>query len=315
MRFLSAAALSLAALPAMAEVPQVVTDIPPVHALVAQVMGDLGTPELLLEKGADEHDFQLRPSQMRGISDADLVVWIGPELTPWLDRAMAGSTAVSMKLLQAPGTVLQDMAEAHDHDDHADHEAPAEGENHDAHEGHDDHDDHGGLDPHAWLNPDNAVKWLDVIAGQLADLDPEHADRYRENAALAQSGIAAMDTEIKAQLAPVQNRGILTYHAAFGYFATHYGLTAVEALAMGDAAAPGAAGVAQITEEAKADSFACAFPEVQHAPGLLEQVVAGTTTKIGGALDPAGSSLDFGPAAYEALMRNIATTMVDCLAQ
>ena len=78
------------ALPALAEVPKVVTDIHPVHALVAQVMGDLGTPDLLLERGASEHDFQLRPSQAASLADADLVVWIGPELTPWLNRALDG---------------------------------------------------------------------------------------------------------------------------------------------------------------------------------------------------------------------------------
>ena len=47
--------------PALADVPQVQTDIPPVAALVAQVMGDLGTPGVLLDKGGDEHDMQLRP--------------------------------------------------------------------------------------------------------------------------------------------------------------------------------------------------------------------------------------------------------------
>ncbi|MBA4323571.1 MAG: zinc ABC transporter substrate-binding protein, partial [Rhodobacter sp.] len=76
------------ATPALAEVPKVVTDIPPVHALVAQVMGDLGAPELLLGRGADEHDFQLKPSQAGAVADSDLVVWIGPELTPWLDNAL-----------------------------------------------------------------------------------------------------------------------------------------------------------------------------------------------------------------------------------
>ena len=92
MRYIiSSAVASLACtLPAWAEVPKVVTDIHPVHALVSQVMGDLGAPVLLLERGASEHDFQLRPSQAADLADADLVVWIGPELTPWLDRALDG---------------------------------------------------------------------------------------------------------------------------------------------------------------------------------------------------------------------------------
>ncbi|MDD8023196.1 MAG: zinc ABC transporter substrate-binding protein, partial [Paracoccaceae bacterium] len=51
--------------PAMAAVPQVVTDIPAVQSLVAQVMGDLGTPAVLLDKGANAHSYQLRPSQAR----------------------------------------------------------------------------------------------------------------------------------------------------------------------------------------------------------------------------------------------------------
>ena len=91
MRYIISLLLTSLALPAWAQVPQVVTDIPPVQALTAQVMGTLGTPVLLLEKGADEHDFALRPSQMRDIATADLVVWVGPELTPWLDRALAAN--------------------------------------------------------------------------------------------------------------------------------------------------------------------------------------------------------------------------------
>ena len=88
MRYIISLPLAILPLPLMAEVPAVVTDIPPVHALVSQVMGDLGTPELLLAKGADEHDFQLKPSQAGAVAEAGLVVWIGPELTPWLDSAL-----------------------------------------------------------------------------------------------------------------------------------------------------------------------------------------------------------------------------------
>ena len=48
MRYIISLALTTLPVAAMAEVPQVVTDIPPVQALVAQVMGDLGSPVLLL---------------------------------------------------------------------------------------------------------------------------------------------------------------------------------------------------------------------------------------------------------------------------
>ncbi len=96
--------------PAIAEVPVVVTDIPPVHGLVAAVMEGVGEPVLLLERGASEHSYQLRPSQAAALAEAGLVVWIGPELTPWLDEALeatSGEGAV-LGLLAAEGTFRQD---------------------------------------------------------------------------------------------------------------------------------------------------------------------------------------------------------------
>ena len=124
------ASLLVIPLASWAEVPRVVTDIPPVHALVSQVMGDLGSPALLLDKGASEHSFQLRPSQAAGLNDAGLVVWIGPELTPWLDRALESVPldVTRLALLDAPGTMTQAYgAGGHDHEgeEHAE-EAHAE---------------------------------------------------------------------------------------------------------------------------------------------------------------------------------------------
>ena len=49
---------------ALADVPEVVTDIAPIHGLVARVMGELGAPELLVEPGASPHGYALRPSQV-----------------------------------------------------------------------------------------------------------------------------------------------------------------------------------------------------------------------------------------------------------
>lgn len=131
---ISVALASLLAGPALAEVPRVVTDLPPVHSLVAQVMGDLGEPDLLLGQGADPHSFQLRPSQARALANADLVVWIGPEMTRWLERALEGRKGEELRLMQVAGTHLQDFGEgaAHDHaghgHDHADEDHDHAGE-------------------------------------------------------------------------------------------------------------------------------------------------------------------------------------------
>ena len=317
MRYIISSILASLAVPAtafvaMAELPQVITDIPPVHALVAQVMGDLGAPVLLLEKGADEHDFQLRPSQMQAIAEADLTVWIGPELTPWLERALAGAQSgmVSLPLLDQGGTFTQAYGAAgpqakEKHDDHAGHDESDEQEA----EGHD--HDHSGIDPHAWMDPANAANWLDMIAVELTKSDPDNAATYTANAAAAKTRITALDAELAALLAPVKDRAFVTYHDAYGYLTAHYGLNAVGSVAMGDASAPGAAHLAEL--QATLADVACVFPELQHDPALLLQLLDGTTVRAGAALDPVGSGLEPGPDAYADLMRGLARSLAECL--
>jgi zinc transport system substrate-binding protein len=317
-------------------VPRVVTDIPPVHSLVAQVMGTLGDPVLLLDKGANAHSFQLRPSQAAALADADLVVWIGPEMTPWLDGALGSLSpdTAQLALLATEGTLLRsfgkgsghDHAEesGHDHDhaeetghdhDHAeetghDHDQ-AEETGHDDDHGEEDGHDHSGTDPHAWLEPANAQLWLGVIAAELSRIDPENAGSYRANAERSSADIAALDTKLAEALAPVSDRPFVVFHDAYGYFVDHYGLDLAGSVAMGDAAAPGAAHLAALQE--KLGTEVCIFPEPQHDPRLAERLASDTGARLGAPLDPEGAGLDPGPQLYGKLLSDLAGTLVDCL--
>jgi zinc transport system substrate-binding protein len=305
--------LLLASGPAFAEVPSVVTDIPPVHSLVSQVMGDLGQPVLLLSKGADEHDFQLRPSQAAAVANSDLVIWIGPELTPWLDSAKENRPegAPSLALLDAEGTRTRSYDAAQD-DKHDHAEA-----DHDEHDEHGDHEEHGhshdGTDPHAWLDPDNARIWLGLIADRLSSLDPDNAATYQTNATAAGLEIGRLDAEVTAILAPVQGKPLVTFHDAYGYFADHFGLTFAGSIALGDASSPGAKRLGDLRATMQAGNVLCIFPEVQHDPALVSQMAEGTGARIGGAIDPVGASLEPGPGAYAALLTGIATTLAACV--
>ena len=289
---------------AMAEVPTVVTDIPPVHALVSQVMGDLGSPTLLLTKGSDEHDFALRPSQAAEVAEAELVVWIGPELTPWLANALEtrASDAAALALLDAAGTATRAYADDEDEED--------QGHEHD----HDHPVEHGNLDPHAWLDPQNGKIWLTLIAAELSALDPENASIYSANAAAAAIGIEGLDADIRAILAPVAEKPIVTFHDAYGYFTDRYDLTVAGSIALGDAASPGAQRLSALRATMEAGAVLCIYPEVQHDPALVKQMAEGTGAKVGGALDPVGSSLEPGPGAYAALLMGLAQTITDCVA-
>ncbi|MGB0903708.1 MAG: zinc ABC transporter substrate-binding protein, partial [Mangrovicoccus sp.] len=145
---LTALAVTLAAGPALADAPRIVADIAPVHSLVAQVLGDLGDVDLLLEPGVSPHAYSLRPSEARMLGEADMIIRIGPALTPWLDRALARlADGVDLQLAEIPGTRHLEFREnalfpAHDHDHGEEHEHEEHAEDHhDAH-GHEDHDEH-----------------------------------------------------------------------------------------------------------------------------------------------------------------------------
>ncbi len=142
---------------AAAEVPKVATDIAPVHSIVAAVMKDLGSPSLIVQPGSSPHGYAMRPSEARALSEADVVVWIGHGLTPWLEEPIEtlAPAAVHIELMDAEGIRLLEYREGalfedhHDHDhghgDHADHDDHAEDKHDDHdHEEHaeDKHDDH-----------------------------------------------------------------------------------------------------------------------------------------------------------------------------
>lgn len=311
MRYIiSVAIASMAATAATAEVPRVVTDFAPAQGLVAMVMGDLGSPEMLLEQGANAHDFQLRPSQAAALADADLVVWMGPEMSPWLDRSLEGlDGGAELRLLAVEGTHLQPFGDsaAHDHADHDDHATEAA----DDHDGHD--HDHDGMDPHAWLDPANGMHWLDAIAAELARLDPENAATYAANAAYGKTRITEADTDLAQRLAPLHDRPFVVFHDAYGYFTAHYGLTLAGSVAAGDATSPGAAHLKEL-QEAAGSTALCLFPEAGHDPKLLAQMAEATGVKLGGALDPEGVTVAPDAGAYLAVLNGVADTLLACLA-
>lgn len=300
---IAAALLALCAGSALAETPKVVTDIAPVHALAARVMEGVGTPNLLLTPGQSPHTATLRPSQAQALQDASLVVWIGPELTPWLEKpleTLAGD-AMHLGLLAAEGTALLSYRDPGEEED----------ANHDGHDNHDEHD-HAGTDPHAWLDPGNAARWLVTISEALAELDPDHAAQYRSNASEGVAELVSLAAELDAGLAPVRGRPVATFHDGFQYFEARFGLVSIGTLTLGDAATPSPARVAHLREALAGEGVACVFAEPQFDERLIRSAAEGLPLSVA-VLDPLGAALEPGPALYPALMRAMADAVEACL--
>ncbi|MEL7105695.1 MAG: zinc ABC transporter substrate-binding protein [Pseudomonadota bacterium] len=337
---------------AIADVPNVAVDIAPVHSLVARVMDGVGTPRLIVQPGASPHGYSLRPSDAAALQAADLVFWIGEDLTPWMEDAvntLAVDAAVTT-LLNVDDITLLDfregaMFEEHDHgedDDHDDHgDDHAEGEAHDdhddhgddhaeseehddhgdeehaEHDDHDDHDDHAGHDhgehdPHAWLSPSNARVWLNAIAGQLSAADPDNAGAYFANAAAARAEMDALSAEINATLDPVRGGSFIVFHDAYQYFETDFDFAASGAISIGDASDPSPARIAEIQGRIRAEGVDCVLAEPQFNPGIVATVLDGTEASTG-VIDPLGAALEPGPGLYPQVIRDMAKTLAECL--
>ncbi len=340
-------AATLLAGTAMANAPKVATDIAPVHSLVARVMADVGSPDLIVQPGASPHEYSLRPSEAQALQDADLVFWVGPDLTPWLDDAIetlasdAEVTALAQldktKTLPSRDSALfeahdhdhgddhddhghEDKDHAHDHDEGHDH---GDGHDHEAHDHSDDHDhaheddhakghDHGAYDPHVWLSPENAAAWLNTIATKLSAADPDNAGAYYANAAAAQDELTALSQEIDTTLAPMRGKNFVVFHDAYQYFEDSFDIPASGAISISDASDPSPARIAEIQTRVAQQGITCVLSEPQFDPGVVSAVLQGSEVKTG-VLDPLGSSLTPGPDLYPQMLRNLAQALAACL--
>ena len=303
----------------MADVPNVAADIAPVHSLVSRVMDGIGAPKLVVQSGASPHGYRLRPSEAKALQDADLVFWMGEELTPWLDGALKtlASKASITTLMDQEGVILHDfresvLFEAHDHSDHNDEK---DHDDHDDDKDHDDHDDdkdHGGHDPHSWLSPENAKLWLNIIASKLSVSDPENAATYFMNAAAGQTEIEEMITEVSATLKPVQGGKFVVFHDAYQYFENDFDFYASGAISLSDASDPSPARVAKIQKRIRDEGIQCVLAEPQFKRGLVATVMEGSEATAS-VIDPLGADLKTGPKLYTQLIINMAKTLRNCL--
>jgi len=307
--------------------PQVVTTIKPIDDLVRAVMAGVAEPVRLIPSGASPHTYMLKPSDRQALAQADLIIWIGPEIESALPTVFPALPSrvrvVTVKAL--PGVTLLPARhggawEGHTHEGHSnahDHHSH-EPDHHHAHQPHHDHgheapqDAKVGIDGHLWLSPANAIAIIQGVAAILHELDPAHGAAYRANAEQAVARLKALDRALKEQLAPLANRPFLVFHDAYQYFEQAFGLYAVGSIIVRPDAPPGAKRLAELRERIVQQNVLCLFAEPQFEPKLVRSLVAGTPVRAG-TLDPLGVDLPAGLDGYEALLKRLATQLSACL--
>jgi ABC-type Zn uptake system ZnuABC Zn-binding protein ZnuA len=231
--------------------------------LVQNVVRGRAEVERLLEPNSDPHEYEPRPSDARGVADANVIFRSGGDLDEWLDGLIdnAGGDAEVVTLVDSVRRI----------------------------EG----------DPHWWQDPLNAVRGVEAIRAAMVKADPDGRETYDRNAERYTARLRRLDRTVSAcmERVPKSRRKLVTTHDALGYFARRYDIEVVGALipSRSTAAQPSARETQRLVDQIRKEKVRAIFPESSLNPKLERAVARETGAKVGDplwadALGPEGSS-------------------------
>lgn len=225
-----------------------VTTIAPLGDFVRSVGGDRVQVTVLVPPGADPHTFELSPSQIRDVENADVYMENGAGLESWMDnilkvnpKMIVVDTSNGISLIT--GTEGEDMA-----------------------------GNSKAVDTHIWLTPRDAMIQVRNICDGLVQIDPSNKDYYINNRDDYIKKLKDLDAYLNKTFAGKKEKKFIVLHPAWTYFARDYGLTqiAIEA----EEKEPGPRYLAEVVDTAKVNNITTVFVEPQYNPKSAE-VIAG----------------------------------------
>jgi len=235
----------------------------PLQYVTQQVGGDLVDVSSLTPPGAEPHDVELSPRQVRSVSETDLVVYLSGFQSA-VDEAITAREPAHV--VDAVDTV--ELVAAQD-------EQP----------------DDGALDPHFWLDPHCLARLAAPVAAALAEIDADHADTYTANATALEADLKSLDADLRAGLATCERRVMVTSHEAFGYLADRYDLEQVGISGLDPDAEPSPARLKEIGDVVAAEGVTTIFSERLVNPKVAETLASDLGVKAA-VLDPVESLAD-----------------------
>lgn len=178
----------------------------PLYDFAQNVGGDKITVTILVPETVDVHDFEPTPSSISAVSIADVLIYNGVGLEPWIDDIVSASDNPNIiQVDTSQGITLLPVAQQFQNGNQT-------------------------LDPHIWLNPVNAEQQVRNILQGLIQADPADSQYFTQNADVYIAKLEALNQEaINATTGTATNR-FVTFHEAFAYFANQYNITQVPIL-------------------------------------------------------------------------------------
>jgi zinc transport system substrate-binding protein len=277
---------------------KVVTTIKPLQLIVSAITDGITTPLLLIPANQSYHHYTLRPSAVRLLDDADLVVWVGPELETYLSGMFAqlGPQVQVIRAFELPGLQRHELNKdtGSADDDHG-------------------HNHSGQFDPHIWLDTENALLIAQAAAQQLSVLDVANAGRYASNLSAFSERLRQTQQDIAQKSSAYQNVSYAVYHNAFQYFEKQNGLQHQLVFVMVEDMQPGVRHIMAVREALQQLRPVCLLEDVTTSAATVTTVL-GDYPIYRERADLLGEALTPGPEAYTRLMTNLADVFQRCLA-
>ena len=257
---------------------QVVTTLFPLYDFAKRIGGDKAQVSLLLPPGVEPHSFEPRPEDIVRVNRAALFIYTNPLMEPWAAGIVAGvdqgkvrivEGGKGIQLLPAPGEA------GHEEDGHKE-----DGHKEDGHDAAHEHE-HGAMDPHVWLDLDNARLIAGNILAAMVARDPANKGYYEQNAAGLVKDLAALDQRFRETLAACPKKVFLHGgHYAFGYLARHYGLKYVSASAVNADAEPTPTRLVELVQLMRRERLSYVYTEELLSPRVAETIARETGAKV-----------------------------------
>jgi len=241
---------------------QVVTTLFPLFDFARTIAGDKAQVTMLLPPGVEPHTFEPRPEDMIRISRAGLFVYTNKYMEPWVEKIVTGIDSRKLRVVNAGERVSYRAGAGHDHDGHEHDQKNVGGGG--AH-------DQKGMDPHIWLDFDNAAIMVDTILDGFIAADPVNGGVYRQNAETLKKRLVALDLRYRKELSSCSTRKLLHGgHYTFGYLAHRYDLEYHALSGISSDSEPSAERMVSLVREIRSSGAKYLFAEELLSPRLTE---------------------------------------------
>jgi len=173
---------------------QIITSIRPLQLITNEILGTQGLAKLLIKSDQSPHHFQLKPSQLRLASKADLLIWISNDFETGLNRLQNILSPQTQQL-----ELIRNLPKSN-----------LIGE-------------HRNIDGHIWLSPENVLIIAQLISQKLSLLDPDNDQIYLSNTLKLTQKISQWKRESQQSIRELKPRYILD-HNFLAYFERSFGL-------------------------------------------------------------------------------------------